>query len=360
PVAIEILRFIGNAAKTGRDVRNHFTKAPYGWSQDAIDAVLVMLRNTEHLSSTETNLNQAKIGGATFKKEVHTLSAADKIKLRKLFQESGISCPPGQETAAANQLLENLRNLAAAVSGDAPKPEPIHTAVLQDMQNLDGNERLLRILEEQADLKAKFDDWSAKNTLLRQRLPAWELLQQLIEFAPADNRMDSLRAEVDAIRNDRLLYREPNPVQPVLDQLTHQLRDALHELKTQYNALYDNKMAELQTNEYFSKLTPEQKHPILVRRQLLAKPEIKPLDAQGLLHQLQKASLDGWHTKIAALPGQFQTAIDEAVQLLAPQAKSFFLPKRTLNTQADIDAYVADLKRQLEAVLKDAIAVILK
>jgi hypothetical protein len=48
------------------------------------------------------------------------------------------------------------------------------------------------------------------------------------------------------------------------------------------------------------------------------------------------------------------------VQLLAPQAKSFFLPKRTLNNQADIDAYLADLKKQLESLLKEANAIILK
>ena len=119
-------------------------------------------------------------------------------------------------------------------------------------------------------------------------------------------------------------------------------------------------MVELQANEYFGKLTPEQKHPILVRHQLVAKPEIKPVDAQGLLNQLQKASLDGWQTKIAALPGQFQAAVDEAVQLLAPQAKAFYLPKRTLKNQADIDAYLADLKTKLEAALQDASSVILK
>lgn len=360
PVAIEILRFIGNGSKTGKDIRNHFTKAPYGWSQDAIDAVLVMLRNTEHLSSPEANLNQAKIGGATFKKEVHTLSATDKIKLRKLYQEAGISCPPGQEAIAAGQFLEQLKTLASAISGGAPKPEPINTALLQDIQNLDGNERLLRILEEQADLKAKFDDWTVNSTLLRQRLPAWELLDQLIAFAPSDTELDTLRAETEAIRNDRLLYRTPDPVQPVLSTLTDRLREALNDLKSRYNALYDTQMVELQANEYFGKLTPEQKHPILVRHQLVAKPEIKPVDAQGLLNQLQKASLDGWQTKIAALPGQFQAAVDEAVQLLAPQAKAFYLPKRTLKNQADIDAYLADLKTKLEAALQDASSVILK
>jgi len=359
PVAIDILRFIGNGVKTGKDIRNQFTKAPYGWSQDAIDTIILMLRNTEHISTTETNLNQSKIAAAPFKKEVYTLSAADKIKLRKIYQEVGIPCQPGQEFSASNQFLDKLKSLAAAISGDSPKPEPIHTGFIQQVENLDGNERLLRILEEQKDLKAKLEDWTAKQQRMTPRLAAWELLDQLINFAPAAE-PDTLRAEVEAIRNDRLLFREPDPVQPVLSALADRLRDALNGLKMEYIASYDAKMMEMQANEYFGKLTPEQKRPILLRNQLISKPDIKPLDAQGLLFHLQKSSIEGWQTKIAALPGQFQAAIDEAVQLLAPQAKAYFLPKRTLNNQADIEAYLADLKKELESLLKEASAIILK
>ena len=360
PVAIEILRFIGNGRKTGKDIRNQFLKAPYGWSQDAIDTMVVMLRNTEHLSTPESNLNQARLGAAEFKKEIHTLSASDKIKLRKLYQESGISCPPGQESVAASQFLEQLKMLASNISGDAPKPEPINIAALQDIQNRDGNERLLLILEEQADLKAKFDDWSAKANLLRQRLPSWELLDQLIGFAPAGSELDALRAETEAIRNDRLLYRNPDPVQPALSALTDQLRTVLNDLKARYNTFYDAQMAELQASEYFKKLTPEQKHPILGRHQLLIKPDLKPLDAQGLLFQLRNVSPEGWQTKIAALSGQFQAALEEAIQLTAPQATTFSLPRKTLRNQADIEAYLTELKTKLEEALKDASSIILK
>jgi hypothetical protein len=43
--------------------------------------------------------------------------------LRKLFQEAEIACPPGQESVAANLYLEKLKNLAADISGAAPKPQ---------------------------------------------------------------------------------------------------------------------------------------------------------------------------------------------------------------------------------------------
>ncbi|MCX6225947.1 MAG: hypothetical protein NTV01_14540, partial [Bacteroidia bacterium] len=99
---------------------------------------------------------------------------------------------------------------------------------------------------------------------------------------------------------------------------------------------------------------------ILARHQILGKPEIKPLDPAGLLNTFKKVSLDGWQTKIAALTGQFQSAIDEAIVQAAPQARSFNLPRKTLKSQADINTYVEELKTELEVLLKGSSSIILK
>lgn len=360
PIAIEILRFIGNNTKAGKEIRNHFMKAPYGWSQDAIDTIIVMLRNTEHISTPEPNINQAKISNAVFKKEVHTLAASDKIKLRKIYQDAGISCKPGEEFLHSNSFLNKLKELAAQISGDAPKPEPINIQFVKNIENLDGNERLLRILEEQEDLKSKYADWSRKQDLVIKREPQWKLLAELANHTNGDAGMDQLKSEIDAIRENRLILQEPDPIQPKLIDLTEKLKAALNKLKESFISLYDLKMAELQANVYFNKLNPDQKHSILVKHQLLVKPEIKPLDAHALLNQLQKASLYTWDTKIAALPGQFQSALDDAIQLSAPQAKTFSLPRRTITSQAEIELYIAELKTELENLLKDSSSIILK
>ena len=360
PIAIEILRFIGNNTKAGKEIRSHFMKAPYGWSQDAIDTIIVMLRNTEHISTPEPNINQAKISNAVFKKEVHTLAASDKIKLRKIYQDAGISCKPGEEFLHSNSFLNKLKEMAGLISGDAPKPEPINIQFIKNIENLDGNERLVRILEEQEDLKSKYTEWSKKSDLVIKREPQWKLLADLANHTNADSGMEQLKSEIDAIRENRLILQEPDPIQPKLIDLTEKLKAALNKLKESYISLYDMKMAELQANVYFSKLTPEQKHTINANHQLLAKPEIKPLDANALLYQLQKASLYTWDTKIAALPGQFQSALDDAIQLSAPQAKTFSLPRRTITSQAEIESYIAELKTELENLLKDSSSIILK
>jgi hypothetical protein len=361
PVASEILRFMGNGSKTGKDIRNQFMKAPYGWPQDAVDTMLIMLKNMQHISTSETDLKVAKINQATFKKEVHILGAKDKIAIRKLFQDAGITCPPNHEIFPySNDYLDKLKTLASQVSGDAPRPEPINIDFIKDIENKEGNERLLEVLQQKDSLQNKFSDWSAKAKLVSQREPQWTLLVDLMNHAPENAEMEQLKTQVDAIRDNRLLLQEPDLIQPILTAVTDKLLTILNKRKEQYNGIYDLRMGDLQANAYFKKLTPEQKHGILAKHQLLVKPEIKALDSHSLLNQLNKASLYTWDTKIAALPGQFQSALEDAVLLSAPQAKTYSLPRKTITSQAEIDSYVAELKAELENLLKESSSIILK
>ncbi len=219
---------------------------------------------------------------------------------------------------------------------------------------------MLEILQQKDFLTAVLSDWTAKEKLISKREPVWNLLTQLENLTTGANDLDELKDQIEAIRQNRLLLQEPDPVQSILNSLTEKLGSALNSKKEHFNTLYDSKMAELQANEYFAKLTPEQKHAIRAQHQILAKPEIKPLDASSLLYQLQKASLYVWDTKIAALSGQFQSALEDAIVLSAPKATTFSLPKRTISNQSDIDTYIADLKSELEELLKNSSSIILK
>ena len=270
------------------------------------------------------------------------------------MQDAGINCPPNQEIFAySNEYLSKLKNLAVSVSGDAPRPEPVNIQFLKDIENKEGNERLVEILLQKDLLDAKLKEWTANEKLIIKREPSWRLLVQLDSLTPDTDELSPLKEQITAIRENRLLLQEPNPVQPILDSLTEKLGNGLKNKKEQFNNLYDIKMAELQENEYFIKITPEQKRRILINNQILSKPEIKAVDATALLIQLQKASLYQWDTKMAALAGQFQSAIEDAILLSAPQAKSYALPRRTIKNQADIESYITTLKSELEELLKN-------
>lgn len=360
PASVDILRFIGNSSRTGKDIRIHFMKSPYGWSQDAIDAIIIALRNAELISTAEVNLKPVSINAAIFKKEVHTISAAEKIKLRKIYYDAGISCKPNDELATSGVFLSDLKQLAQNISGDAPLPEPINLHFVKDIENLDGNERLRRILDEHNDLSLKFMEWKKREGISKTRLPLWKLLTEMEEHVPATNMGELFLKEIDAIRTDRLLFHEPCLIGPLLVKTTDFLRSLLNEAKKRFLDVYQKSMDELQSNEYFQKLKPEQEHTILQKYQLLSKPKLKELDARGVNNELKHTSLDQWQTKISALPEQFRVTLEEAMKIAVPDAKSYRLPKQTISSISELDDYIGKVKQEIEALLDSSKSVILK
>lgn len=359
PVAAAILRFMGNSAYPGRTIRSNFSKSPYGWSQDAIDTIMIALVNGEYLSSSENPLPRGKIGVSTFKKETHTLSVGDKIKLRKMYADCDIKCAPGDEFKESNILIQNLKELATKISGAAPLLKPVDVQLYRESEFLDGNARLQQLVSSIDEIKENYKDWSAKSKLVDERFPQWDLLTKLIDYGNGED-FNKIPTEVEAIQDDRLLLENTNLVEPLLQKTVDFLKEKLNEWKTKYITRYDERMIELQKNDFFSKLSPEQKYTILNANQLRQKPEVVDYDAKGLKNSLMKTSLDAWQTKISALDSQFDSALAGAVKLLEPKAQIYTLPRKSLSTHEEIEAYVTDLKNNLTEMLKDAKSIILK
>lgn len=360
PVAVDILRFIGNDSKYGKDIRSQFEKSPYGWSRDAIDAIIIVLKNSELISTTETNLNQSRLGQAEFKKEIHTLSVSEKIKLRKLYQDLNIPCKPQEEFIKSNTLLNNFKLLASAISGEAPKPESYNLKFVNEIENLDGNERLLRILNEQEDLLSKYKDWVEKGALVNLREPEWNKLERLINFSPQNDEFEKYRVEFQTIKDERLFFSEPDLIHPLLEKVTELLKIELNKLKQEYLNVYEKEINILMGNEYYKNLPQPEKHAILVRHQLTNKPIIEALDADKLLNEMQNLSLDGFKTRISALPQQFASASEEATRIALPKAQSFSLPKPTLKSEGELDEYLNDLRKNIIQIIQKHGIVILK
>lgn len=360
PVAMEILRFIGNNTKTGKEIRSFFMKAPYGWSQDAIDTAIIMLRNYEYISTTETNLNQSRIGSAAFKKEVHTITAQEKIKLKKLYLDCGIQCKPGEEFVKSNTLIGNLRDLAIKASGLTPKPETINMDYLKEIENLDGNERLLIILQVEEKIRNDHFDWSKNAKLVSEREPDWQKLDKLMKLAPADTEYENIREQYEAILDYRLLLNEPDLVKPLLEKVVDALKAELNTLKQQYLDAQTASLKELNGNEYFQKLSQSERHSIFLKHQLTNPPVIEDMNADKLINELSHTSLDALRTKIIALPQMFAAATVDIIQTALPKAQSYSLPKKHLISEGELDTYLADLKNELSAIIKKHGSVILR
>ncbi len=353
PMTADILNFIGNASKQNKEIRTNFIKSRFGWSQDAIDTMLVVLKLTDHITTSETNLNQKTIAQASFKQESFTLTAVQKIEIRKIYQIAGIHCKSGEESRNSNEFLRKQDDLTEQTYGDAPKPESVDKSLITEIENLDGNERLLKIFENKDQIKSYFELWTKQSETISKRMPEWELLIGLNRFAHDNKETKPIKEEIDAIRNERLILREPDPIQSPLSKMTDYLRNALNEYKKEYNRIWDEKMAELQTNEYWIKIQQEDKHRILVEQNILAKSEIKAYASGELLVQLNKISLEAWADKVSALLNKFQNAIDEAIKLCAPKAEPYNLPRRTIKNETELEAYLDELRREIKSLLKN-------
>jgi hypothetical protein len=146
----------------------------------------------------------------------------------------------------------------------------------------------------------------------------------------------------------------------LLQKVADLLWTELNALKSAYNTAWQFQMADLQTNAYFEKLTPEAKHQLLVRHNILHAADVKKQDSSALLNSLRHTSLDAWSTKLSALPSQFQAALAEAVKMAEPKAQTYTLPRKTISTQADLEVYLKDLRKELEEKLATGNSIILQ
>lgn len=87
---------------------------------------------------------------------------------------------------------------------------------------------------------------------------------------------------------------------------------------------------------------------------------MKELDARGINNELKYTSLDQWQTKVSALPEQFRAALEEAMKIAVPDAKSYRLPKQTISSRTELDEYVGKVKQEIQALLDSGKSVILK
>ena len=62
--------------------------------------------------------------------------------------------------------------------------------------------------------------------------------------------------------------------------------------------------------------------------------------------------------RVAAMPARFDNVASGAAELCEPQAQFIQVPRRTLKTDEEIEAWVDDVKQQLKAALQNGPIVI--
>lgn len=95
------------------------------------------------------------------------------------------------------------------------------------------------------------------------------------------------------------------------------------------------------------------KSDILGKRKLLTLAQPVLNDAEAIIDSLNDVSLEQWTDRTESLSSKFDSARMEAVQLLQPKLQRISLPRKTFESEADVDTWLAEVKQQILDKIND-------
>jgi hypothetical protein len=346
--------------KVGGDVRKLLRGSPYGWPQDAIDAALIALHRTQHVSATLNGavlapgqLDQNKISKAEFRVEKVTLSVTERLAIRKVFQALGVTCKAGEEQAKAPEFLDKLAALARATGGEAPLPASASITDIEDIRARVGNDQLAAIREKAVDFQRRIEQWTKTKALVDNRRPTWELVERLARHAQAIASASDILDQVKAVRTHRLLLEPTDPVAPLRSGLVDALRKALVEAHSAFETAFNDGMTSLQASTVWSRLSDGDRSSILATVSLMSATPLPATDDEALASALDAKSLTSRQAEADAIPGRVQKALEHAARLLEPKVRPVTIERTTLSTESDVEVWLDRQKNILVAAIKN-------
>lgn len=365
PVCQEVRNFVGGAGKKGSAVRRYFSNPPYGWSRDAIDGALLAMLAGGCLRArrggqavTAKGMTQQQISVTDFFIEGIIVSAGQRIAVRKVASAMGLPASSGEEAEVVPVILERLQKEAQNAGGDAPLPEPADTTIVQELQELAGNDQIVRVAELEGILITNYGDWSAAGKAARERLPEWHRLERLLHYARSLPVAVELAPQLEAIRYQRSLLTNPNPLPPLLRKVTTALRKTVSEVHGCLRKERDREVNELEKSDNWLKLKPVDRARILESNGLDPIPDLSIGTDQALMDCLEDTGIQDWNNRLLALKTRIGQAREETVRLLTPEAVTIRPTPATLNSREEVETYIRRLREQLLAQVDECPVII--
>ena len=367
PVCKAILQGIG-AGKKGADIRQIFESCPYGWSRDAVDGALQVLvvaglvraTNEQGKALDFKEIERKSIGKIAFKVESSTVTAAQRIQVRKLLQQLEIKVNQGEESGQVPRFLQHLEDWADRAGGDAPKPARPETSFIEELRLLAGNEQLIALYNRKDELSESIKAWKSLAQRIDTRMPQWLTLKRLLHQANGLHDAELYEAQSRTIEEQRQLLDDPDPVTPLVNNVSQLLRNELNRLHESLEQEWSKGDTSLDNDPNWAKLEPEDRYALRTKQHLIeaSKPEIQVQDAQAILQTLDKVNISSLRDRITALPARFANVRQEAARQCEPKAQFIHVPGRTLKTEADIQAWLEEVQKVLrEAIAKGPVVV---
>lgn len=171
--------------------------------------------------------------------------------------------------------------------------------------------------------------------------------------------MTEVQPQLAAIENERLLLSDPDPLPPLVATLIDALRGALQAAAQRYSEAHRQAIVALEQAAEWSGLSDDQRRQILETHTLDQTPTARFGSDAELIASLEGLSIADWATRTAALPERAARAREAAARLLEPKAVTLSLPRRTLKSSAELDAYLNELRTMIQQQLDAGTPVII-
>lgn len=359
PVCKEILSKVGSGIE-GRELRKVFAASPYGWPQDAVDGGIIALHAGAHLLARYNGqalavgqLDQNKISKTEFRTETIILTGPDKLKLRELFREAGVSAKASDDLEAkSTEYLNVIEALANKAGGAAPLPEAPKTTKLADLRARVGNDRLKGLLDEADTLKPEVAKWKKLAELAAKRLPEWEELQEFLSAGAGVTALADVEKAAKGVLDGRLLLDNTDHVPPMLKQAVKVLRTALTDAHGAFANRHAELLKELEASDAWKKISGTQRMALMSEEGISSVPDLEVGSDEQLLAALKQTPIQSWNDKTAALTARFQNAARKAAKLLEPKTQYVTLTSGLLRTEAEVKAWLGEQEAMLLAELE--------
>lgn len=359
PVCQQVLTTIGSG-KAGTQVRKDLQATPFGWPRDAVDAALIALHRSQHVTAmlngvpvVAGQLDQNKIQKTEFRIEKVTLSVGDRLRIRQLYQVLEHNCKAGEELAKASEFLRALRDLALEAGGDAPLPARPTTAAIEDIQHLAGNDQLVAIRNKADDFTANIEVWRKIPQLIKQRIAVWTTVERLSRHAQGLPGAADPLTQVEAIRTGRILLDAADPATPLRTRLVELLRQALNTAQQEHEVAHQAGVATLAASDVWNRLNQTQQGGLLSQVGFATPAKADLSSDSSLLSALDIRDLGGRRAEKDAVAGRVAEALKLAAQLLEPKVQFISVEKTTLRTPEEVRQWAERQEKKMLAALAD-------
>ncbi|HEY2481958.1 MAG TPA: hypothetical protein VGI30_07160, partial [Caulobacteraceae bacterium] len=353
PVCKALLDALG-AGRKGVDLRKMFDDPPYGWPRDAVDGGLLVLANLGQVRvigedgkpANLADLPRPKLSACTFRRETTVVDVTHRLAVRGLFNEVGLTFTNNQEQLALSGLLEKLEHLAQSSGGEAPAPAPQTVPRMAEFRAAADNDLLVALANDTDDLKTKISEWRAAARTIGERLPRWQLAQQLFRQGATER-----QADLEAIHRSRGLLADPDPVPTIIQTASETLRTRLNAAWTAWQEAWTAGEARLLADASWSKLTPDQRHAFRAQAGLLPAKAPAVETPEAIAFSLEARSLSQWNADAKAMSARIADALAEAAIAVDPKTREVTVATRLLHDQAELDTWLDETRSSLAAAL---------